>query len=206
MKEKRFTTIIFCAISILFIIILIIFFKNVIKNKKSVNTINIQSKEKVEEYIFNINEYEAKLDVKVFSNKNENLYEIKQVVDKEHFYQEILNNEKNNLIIEHLNNKVIIKNNSLKLEKVYENYECMLENTLYLNTFIEEYKRSEEKEITEDNNYYVVKIKLSDYKNKYVIYKNLYIRKSDSKPEKMEIEDINKNRTIYILYKEITIK
>lgn len=51
MKEKRFTTIIFCAISILFIIILIIFLKNIIKNKKSVNTINIQSKEKVEEYI-----------------------------------------------------------------------------------------------------------------------------------------------------------
>ncbi|MCI8964952.1 MAG: hypothetical protein HFJ43_01130 [Clostridia bacterium] len=206
MKEKRFTTIIFCAISILFIIILIIFLKNIIKNKKSVNTINIQSKEKVEEYIFNINEYEAKLDVKVFSNKNENLYEIKQVVEKKHFYQEILNNQRNNLVIEHLDNKVIIKNNSLKLEKVYENYECMLENTLYLNTFIDEYKKSEEKEITEDNDYYIVKIKLSDNKNKYVLYKNLYIGKKDSKPKKMEIEDINKNRTIYILYKEITIK
>ena len=206
MKEKRFTTIIFCAISILFIIILIIFLKNIIKNKKSVNTINIQSKEKVEEYIFNINEYEAKLDVKVFSNKNENLYEIKQVVEKKHFYQEILNNQRNNLVIEHLDNKVIIKNNSLKLEKVYENYECMLENTLYLNTFIDEYKKSEEKEITEDNDYYIVKIKLSDNKNKYVLYKNLYIGKKDSKPKKMEIEDINKNRTIYILYKEIVIK
>ena len=180
--------------------------KNIIKNKKSVNTINIQSKEKVEEYIFNINEYEAKLDVKVFSNKNENLYEIKQVVEKKHFYQEILNNQRNNLVIEHLDNKVIIKNNSLKLEKVYENYECMLENTLYLNTFIDEYKKSEEKEITEDNDYYIVKIKLSDNKNKYVLYKNLYIGKKDSKPKKMEIEDINKNRTIYILYKEITIK
>ena len=200
MKEKRFTTIIFCAISILFIIILIIFLKNIIKNKKSVNTINIQSKEKVEEYIFNINEYEAKLDVKVFSNKNENLYEIKQVVEKKHFYQEILNNQRNNLVIEHLDNKVIIKNNSLKLEKVYENYECMLENTLYLNTFIDEYKKSEEKEITEDNDYYIVKIKLSDNKNKYVLYKNLYIGKKDSKPKKMEIEDINKNRTIYIKY------
>ena len=206
MKEKRFTTIIFCAISILFIIILIIFLKNIIKNKKSVNTINIQSKEKVEEYIFNINEYEAKLDVIVFSNKNENLYEIKQVVEKKHFYQEILNNQRNNLVIEHLDNKVIIKNNSLKLEKVYENYECMLENTLYLNTFIDEYKKSEEKEITEDNDYYIVKIKLSDNKNKYVLYKNLYIGKKDSKPKKMEIEDRNKNRTIYILYKEITIK
>ena len=82
----------------------------------------------------------------------------------------------------------------------------MLENTLYLNTFIDEYKKSEEKEITEDNDYYIVKIKLSDNKNKYVLYKNLYIGKKDSKPKKMEIEDINKNRTIYILYKEITIK
>lgn len=204
MKIKRFTTIIFLAI--LLIIILIIFSINVYKTKKNVNTINIQSKEKVEEYIFNINEYEAKLEVKVSSNKNENIYELNQKVNKQKSYQEILNNENNNLIIEHENGNVIIKNNSLKLEKVYENYGYIIENTLYLNTFIEEYKASKEKEIIEDDNYYIVKVKLNNYKNKYIIYKNLYIRKNDSKPEKMEIEDINKNRTIYILYKEIVIK
>lgn len=204
MKSKRFITIIFFAI--LLIIILIIFSINVYKTKKNVNTINIQSKEKVEEYIFNINEYEAKLEVKVSSNKNENIYEINQKVNKQKSHQEILNNENNNLIIEHENGNVIIKNNSLKLEKVYENYGYIMENTLYLNTFIEEYKSSKEKEITEDDNYYIVKIKLNNYKSKYIMYKNLYIRKKDSKPEKMEIEDINKNRTIYILYKEIVIK
>lgn len=160
----------------------------------------------MEEYIFNINEYEAKLEVKVSSNKNENIYELNQKVNKQKSYQEILNNENNNLVIEHENGNVIIKNNSLKLEKVYENYGYIIENTLYLNTFIEEYKVSKEKEITEDDNYYIVKVKLNDYKNKYIRYKNLYIRKNDSKLEKMEIEDINKNRTIYILYKEIVIK
>ena len=88
MKSKRFITIIFFAI--LLIIILIIFSINVYKTKKNVNTINIQSKEKVEEYIFNINEYEAKLEVKVSSNKNENIYEINQKVNKQKSHQEIM--------------------------------------------------------------------------------------------------------------------
>ena len=109
------------------------------------------------------------------------------------------------MIIEHIDNKVIIKNNKLKLEKIYESCDFLLENNLFLTTFIEEYKNTNQKEIIENENYYIIKIKLNDISNKKVAYKNLYINKNTGKIEKLEINDINKNRTIYILYKEITI-
>ena len=109
------------------------------------------------------------------------------------------------MIIVHKDNKVIIRNNKLKLEKIYESCDFLLENNLYLTTFVEDYKKTNEKEILENEDYYIVNIKLKNFVNKHSAFKSLYINKNTSKIEKLEIDDINKNRTIYILYKEITI-
>ena len=199
-SKKVFITIIF------FLIIFLIFYLVInYKSLKNGNTISIKNKESVEEYILNINEYEAEIEVTVCSNKNENTYSLKQISKNNYSYQETLDEDMQKIIVENKDGKVIIKNNSLQLEKIYESYEYVLENTLYLTSFVEEYRNSEEKEIIEENDYYVINLKLNDSKNKYIVFKTLYINKDTSKIEKLEIEDINKNRTIYILYKEITI-
>ena len=198
-------------ITIIFFIILIIIFSSIflIFNYKTLksgnNTISIKNIENVSEYILNINEYNAEVEVTVKSNKNENKYNIKQRCKNNYSYQETEYENNELMIIEHIDNKVIIKNNKLKLEKIYESCDFLLENNLFLTTFIEEYKNTNQKEIIENENYYIIKIKLNDISNKKVAYKNLYINKNIGKIEKLEINHINKNRTIYILYKEITI-
>ena len=201
MKSKK----VFTAIIFFIVIILIIFFIINYKSKKSGNNINIQSRENVEEYILNINGYGANIEITVKSNKNENIYNMKQVSKDKYSYQETLDDKIQKIIVENKNGTITIKNTKFKLEKIYENYDYMLENTLYLTTFIEEYKNAEKKEIKENEKYYIVDIKIKNNKNKYIAYKKLYINKESKKIEKLEIEDINKNRTIYILYKEITI-
>ena len=71
-------------ITIIFFIILIIIFSSIflIFNYKTLksgnNTISIKNIENVSEYILNINEYNAEVEVTVKSNKNENKYNIKQ--------------------------------------------------------------------------------------------------------------------------------
>ena len=201
MKKKVFITIIF--FTIFFLIFYLIFnYKNL---KNGNNNIRIKNEEDVNDYILNISNYEAKIEVIVKSNKNENKYIINQKCMDNYSYQEMEYENNKKIIIEHKDNKVIIRNTSLKLEKIYESWEFLIENNLFLTTFVENFKETDEKEILVNENYYVVNLKLKNISNKNVAYKSLYINKNNGKIEKLEIYDINKNRTIYILYKEITI-
>ena len=201
MKKKVFITIIFFAI--FFLIFYLIFNYKSLKNGN--NNIRIKNEEDVNDYILNISNYEAKIEVIVKSNKNENKYIINQKCMDNYSYQEMEYENNKKIIIEHEDNKVIIRNTSLKLEKIYESWEFLIENNLFLTTFVENFKETDEKEILVNENYYVVNLKLKNISNKNVAYKSLYINKNNGKIEKLEIYDINKNRTIYILYKEITI-
>lgn len=201
MKKKVFITIIF--FTIFFLIFYLIFNYKSLKNGN--NNIRIKNEEDVNDYILNISNYEAKIEVIVKSNKNENKYIINQKCMNNYSYQEMEYENNKKIIIEHKDNKVIIRNTSLKLEKIYESWEFLIENNLFLTTFVENFKETDEKEILVNENYYVVNLKLKNISNKNVAYKSLYINKNNGKIEKLEIYDINKNRTIYILYKEITI-
>lgn len=201
MKKKVFITIIF--FTIFFLIFYLIFNYKSLKNGN--NNIRIKNEEDVNDYILNISNYEAKIEVIVKSNKNENKYIINQKCMDNYSYQEMEYENNKKIIIEHEDNKVIIRNTSLKLEKIYESWEFLIENNLFLTTFVENFKETDEKEILVNENYYVVNLKLKNISNKNVAYKSLYINKNNGKIEKLEIYDINKNRTIYILYKEITI-
>lgn len=201
MKKKVFITIIF--FTIFFLIFYLIFNYKSLKNGN--NNIRIKNEEDVNDYILNISNYEAKIEVIVKSNKNENKYIINQKCMDNYSYQEMEYENNKKIIIEHKDNKVIIRNTSLKLEKIYESWEFLIENNLFLTTFVENFKETDEKEILVNENYYVVNLKLKNISNKNVAYKSLYINKNNGKIEKLEIYDINKNRTIYILYKEITI-
>lgn len=201
MKKKVFITIIF--FTIFFLIFYLIFNYKSLKNGN--NNIRIKNEEDVNDYILNISNYEAKIEVIVKSNKNENKYIINQKCMDNYSYQEMEYENNKKIIIEHEDNKVIIRNTSLKLEKIYESWEFLIENNLFLTTFVENFKETDEKEILVNENYYVVNLKLKNISDKNVAYKSLYINKNNGKIEKLEIYDINKNRTIYILYKEITI-
>ena len=201
MKKKVFITIIF--FTIFFLIFYLIFNYKSLKNGN--NNIRIKNEEDVNDYILNISNYEAKIEVIVKSNKNENKYIINQKCMDNYSYQEMEYENNKKIIIVHKDNKVIIRNTSLKLEKIYESWEFLIENNLFLTTFVENFKETDEKEILVNENYYVVNLKLKNISDKNVAYKSLYINKNNGKIEKLEIYDINKNRTIYILYKEITI-
>ena len=47
--------------------------------------------------------------------------------------------------------------------------------------------------------------KIENNKNKYSIYKKLYIDKQTAKPIKLEVQDINQKILVYMLYNEIKI-
>ena len=115
------------------------------------NNINRSQDEIVDNIINKTNEYEANIDVKVISNKNENYYKMYQIVNDEKSIQ-IVDGPENikGLEIENISNKLIIRNTKLNMEKIYDQYEFLLNNSLFLNVFIEDYKKNTSK-IYEEN-------------------------------------------------------
>lgn len=196
------------TIAIVIITIIAIFFiKNNYKSLKFGNNISNKSAEQIAEYILDINSYEAQASITVESNKNTNIYTIKEkyIKDNNIFKQEIIEPQHLNgisFIYDGLNLK--LQNSNLNLTKIYENYPYIGENTITLMGFIKDYIEAEETKISENEGQIVIELKLKNG-NKYVAYKKLYINKSTGNPEKIEIEDIAQKTTIYILYSEMKI-
>ena len=199
MKRGIFVTIIFLAIIIFFFEI-----NNYIFMKNG-NNIIIKDVNQAESYILNIKNYTAITQITVDSNKNSNTYNIKQKVENDKKIQEGIDGEIKGIIIENRDNKVLIKNTKLNLSKIYNDYSYMTDNVLFLDTFINEWKESEDKKVTEEENYYKFSMKIKNQTNKYIKNKTLYLDKKTNKPASLEVKDINEKRTIYILYKEIEI-
>ena len=203
MKKKTF----FLITIIIFLIILIsIFYINASKKSKIGHTNNSQE---IVANILNISSYNATIDVKVVSNKNENKYIIKQEYkSKDSNLQEVIepSNIAGTKIIKE-GNKLILENSSLNLSSIIENYQYISSNNLDLSSFIEDYKNDNRADYEENEN----EIKMyavgdtnnnSDSKCK----KTLYIDKKTNLPKQLEIEWTNKNNKVYILYNEVEIK
>ena len=203
MKKKTF----FLITIIIFLIILIsIFYINASKKSKIGHTNNSQE---IVANILNISSYNATIDVKVVSNKNENKYVIKQEYkSKNSNLQEVIepSNIAGTKIIKE-GNKLILENSSLNLSSIIENYQYISSNNLDLSSFIEDYKNDSRADYEENEN----EIKMyavgdtnnnSDSKCK----KTLYIDKKTNLPKQLEIEWTNKNNKVYILYNEVEIK
>ena len=94
--------------------------------------------------------------------------------------------------------------NILNLEKIYNNYPYIESNILWLNSFIEEYRNSEQRNITEKNEEIVMQIKRKN--DKKIATEELILDKKTLKPTKLSIMDNSKNVIVYILYNEIEIK
>ena len=203
-KSKKFLFIIL-AIAILLVVISIIF------SKKSYETINIgnnnlnKTLEEVEDYILNIKEYTATIEVTVNSNKNSNKYLIKQNHKEKNDEQEVLEPDTiKGVKLTYKDSSLIIENSNLNLEKIYNNYPYIESNILWLNSFIEEYRNSEQRNITEKNEEIVMQIERKN--DKKIATEELILDKKTLKPTKLSIRDNSKNVIVYILYNEIEIK
>ena len=203
MKKKTF----FLITIIIFLIILILIFSiNMSKKSKIGHTNNSQE---IVENILNISSYNATINVKVISNKNENNYIIKQEFkSKDSNLQEVI--EPSNIAgtkIIREGNKLTLENSRLNLSSMIENYQSISSNNLDLSSFIEDYKKDSKADYEENEN----EIKMyavgntnnnSDSKCK----KTLYIDKETELPTQLEIEWTNKSNKVYILYNEVEIK
>lgn len=170
------------------------------------NNINRSQDEIVDNIINKTNEYEANIDVKVISNKNENDYKMYQIVNDEKSIQ-IVDGPENikGLEIENISNKLIIRNTKLNMEKIYDQYEFLLNNSLFLNVFIEDYKKNTSK-IYEENDELIFEVKLDSSKSTYIKYKELHVDKILGVPRQLIIKDNTKKTCISIIYNDIKIK
>ena len=202
MNKKKILILFVIIIVILLIIFFSIYYYKTLKNGN--NMIN-KSEEEIIDYILNIKSYTARMDITIQTNKNETKYVVNQNVDGNISRQEIL--EPINIagvITEYDGTNLKITNNKLDLSTTFQNYQYMVENRLWLNSFIEEYKNSKNsKSSVNENNEIILEVENND--EKYNVFKKLYIDKNNAKPTKLIIQDINQKTLVYILYKEIEL-
>ena len=195
MKKSKLIILIILLIILIFLIIFLL------TNNKNIEIGNNDNNQ-----ILNMNSYEAKIEVTVISNKNTNKYKmIQQYKKDEYSIQEIEEPENiRGVRIEYMNNTLSIKNTNLNLTNIYENYKYIAENNLFLNEFIDDYKNNKNSKQEENENEIILTTDCKTQENKYQIKKKLIIDKDTGKPKKLEVQDINQNITVYILYNEIS--
>ena len=204
--EKKKLIIILGILAVLVIsVIIYIFIKNNYKNLKSGNNMSNKNLKEIEEYILSIRSYNAKIEVEIQSNKNKNKYVLEQKYAEPNVQKQIVLEPSNIEGLETIfdGNNLKINNTKLNLSTIYENYSDVTSNFLWLNTFTEEYKKMIEtgkQNIIEQNGIIIMEIKDADELNK-----KLYIDRKTGKPIKMQIKNVSKNTTVYILYNEIEI-
>lgn len=204
--EKKKLIIILGILAVLVTSVIIYFFiKNNYKNLKRGNNMSNKNLKEIEEYILSIRSYNAKIEVEIQSNKNKNKYVLEQKYAEPNVQKQIVLEPSNIEGLETIfdGNNLKINNTKLNLSTIYENYSDVTSNFLWLNTFTEEYKKMIEtgkQNIIEQNGIIIMEIKDADELNK-----KLYIDRKTGKPIKMQIKNVSKNTTVYILYNEIEI-
>jgi len=196
LKKIIISTIIFFIIFIIFYYKNFIFGNNIIKNRSNEKAILNEFKN-----------YNAEIEVKITNNKTENLYKIYQEVNNNSSMQEIIEGEDiEGVRIELKQNNLKISNTKLGLEKNYKNYEGILNNSIFLNSFVNDYlNKKNSTNYFEENEQIIMEVKLNNTKNTYIKYKKLYIDKKTLKPIKMKIEDYTKKETISIIYNNVEL-
>lgn len=188
--------------AVICIILFIIFYYNFgnIGNNKDIIQDKIADK-----ILEKFNNYEAKISVNVISNKNENFYEMNQYVSN-NYMKMIINYPENikGIVIEIKDNTLRILNTLLNMEKVYENYGIITNNSLFLNTLIKDAKENDYT-FEETNDEIVLKIEVKTSKNTYVRYKELHMDKNYN-PKYLIIKDTSKIVRIRIVYTDIKFK
>lgn len=170
------------------------------------NNIIRNQNEFVEDILKKLEKYEANIEVTVVSNKNENVYNMQQIVDEEKS-KLIVNSPENvkGLEIELKDGNLKITNAKTNMEKIYENYKAIINNSLFISAFIEDYKNNEV-EILETEEEIIIKINLKENNNTYIKSKELYLDKESGVPIKLLIKDNVQKINTSIIYNDIKIK
>ena len=131
MKNKK--VIIFISLMIIAIIVFF-FIKNNYKKINIGNNITSKSTEQVEEYILNISSYKAKIELEVKSNKNENKYVLMQKYTSPNISKQEVIEPENIKGLETIYDgaSLTINNSNLGLSSIYENYQYMVDNCLWI--------------------------------------------------------------------------
>ena len=168
---------------------------------------NIRNQNEFVEDIFEkLEKYEANIDVEIISNKNQNKYNMLQIVDGK--YSKLIVNAPENvkgLEIEFKEGNLKITNEKINMEKVYKNYKLLIKNSLFINSFIEDYKNYESI-IIENEEEIILKINMDKNINTYIKSKELYLNKNTGLPTKILIKDDNQKINTSIIYNDIKIK
>ena len=188
---------------IIFVLIFSIFYYK--KSKLGNTIINLSKEKNIENILSNNLKYDAKLKVKIYSNKNENEYNLKIKEDGKYSLLEVTGNKDiSGLRIEKKQGDLIVKDSKLKLEKIYEDYKEFTDNSLLLSSFAKEYQETKDRKEEENDSEFVIKITLKNY-NRYIKYKELYIDKQNGLPKRLIIKDSSKQVKISIEYTNIEI-
>ena len=201
MKSKKW---VFLLIAIVVIAIITIFLIFYYKNQKNGNNSINKSKEDIISDILNMKYYNAKMNITIETNKNKTEYVITQKVENGKSIQEIRKPENiAGVVTEYDGEKLTIRNNKLDLETTFQNYQYLVENRIWLDSFVEEYKNLNSNKQESSENEIILEVQRND--NPYNVTKKLYIDKNTGKPLKLIVQDINKKTIVYILYTEIDI-
>ena len=203
-------TIIIIVILIVLCILILFFIKMNYKNKNLGNNMSNKNIEEIEKYILDISSYQAKAEITVESNKNTNKYVVEQTYKKDGSAKQVVLEPSNieKMEITYENNTLKINNIKIDLTTVYENYPYIVDNFLWLDSFVKDYKKEKDdgrNVLKEENDNIIMEVKTKNDNNRYVYNKKLYIDKKTGKPIKLFIQDINKKILVYILYNEITV-
>ena len=199
---KWFKILAFIIIIIFALLICNFFIKSNYKTKENGNNKSIQE---IEQYILNVTSYKAKIKVTVCSNKNTNYYEFEQEVRSQSYTKQLALSPESlaGMEIIYENGIITVQNTKYNLSQIYENYQYISSNSLYLTSFIDGYRNSTSKEITEVDGKIQMSYtpKLNKYNNKQI----LYINKSSLEPQNLQVFDINNELRVDIIYNEIEL-
>ena len=205
--KKLYLLIIIISIPII-LFLFIKFNKNDYKILNNGNTNINQTLDDIKERILGIEQYEAKIEVTVNSNKNTNKYIMEQshTSDNIDTLKIIEPTNLSGVEITYNNGTLEVKNTKLNLSKIYNNYPYIEDNNLWLNSFINDYKNTDSKNINIDENENEIIIELNLKESDKIKYKTLYLDKKTVKPSKLILQNDSKEDKIIIIYNEITIK
>ena len=199
---KWFKILAFIIIIIFALLICNFFIKSNYKTKENGNNKSIQE---IEQYILNVTSYKAKIKVTVCSNKNTNYYEFEQEVRSQSYTKQLALSPESlaGMEIIYENGIITVQNTKYNLSQIYENYPYISSNLLYLTSFIDGYRNSTSKEITEVDG--KIQMSYTPKLNKYINKQILYINKSSLEPQNLQVFDINNELRVDIIYNEIEL-
>ena len=196
--KKLMFVFVFICISIFFIIYYIFssFGNNKFRNQNEI----------VDNILNKFNNYEANILVTITTNKNENNYEMFQEVSEKNS-KTIIKSPENikDMIIEINDNTLKIKNTKINMEKIYEEYDGILNNDLFLNKFTKDCENNNFK-FYEKNEKIILETILNNNSSTYIKYKELYLDKKTNLPTELIMKDNTKKACIRIIYNDIKIK